>query len=338
MAGNAAGSFPRDARQRRCFELFVKLQCVKSGQEENMDINESNAITKLDVERMKCHILDCVAALGVVQQELINPKIQLGQNEDEQTRLKTQMISNTVFSKIAMPLMLTTLVSEGFEKAEHSPSVAVLLKAFPDESKLLHGRSWLQLHWAATDPDSLSIADMKEMYASDPIALQRYHQEGTDKEDMGFTPAHFLCMQTVTNHNMSLIRHFSICNQQAFTMDAKYGDRGEPLLCNYSALHAACQHGQPTEALLKHLLQLDSSQIKKKSDEKGGLTPLGYLCKNSTGNDHLIKCLLEVDSSAEVVGNGIVGCTESTDYSRVLERVEMLLKVNPEASKHRFCS
>ena len=76
------------------------------------------------------------------------------------------------------------------------------------------------------------------------------------------------------------------------------------------------------------------SQIRKLCKENG-LTPLGYLCVNSFCSDRLMTCLLEVDSSAEVIGNGIAGCLESTDYTVMLERVEMLLKANLEAAKYR---
>ena len=65
------------------------------------------------------------------------------------------------------------------------------------------------------------------------------------------------------------------------------------------------------------------------------MTPLGYLCVNSFCSDRLMTCLLEVDSSAEVIGNGIAGCLGSTDYTVILERVEMLLKANLEAAKYR---
>ena len=325
------------ARKKRCFEQFIKLKCVKN-QNEILDSNAADFdVSKLDQVKMKAHILDCVAALGVVQQEFVSQKLPLVLNEGEQPlSAQAQLVSNTVFTNVAMSVLLSTLTSEGEKEPERCPSVKELLSAFPDESKLTDGRGWLPLHWAATT-ESLEIADTKVLYASDPLALQRYHQEGTDQDDMGYTPAHLLCMQEMTNRNMSLVRHFSICNSKAFTMSANYPDiDDDPLLYGFTALHAACTYGQPTIELLKHLLQLDSSQTKKKCFETG-LTPLGYLCKFSTGSssDRLVACLLEVDSSAEVIGNGIDGCLQSTDHDYVLERAEMLLKANPEVAKYR---
>ena len=321
------------ARKKRCFEQFIRLKCVKN-QNEILDSNAADFdITKLDQVKMKAHILDCVAALGLVQQEFVSQKLPLVLNEGEQPlSAQAQLISNTVFTNVAMSVLLTTLTSEGAKKPKRSQSVKELLRSFPDESKLTDGRGWLPLHWAATT-NSLEVADMKVLYASDPLALQRYHQEGTDKNDTGYTPAHLMCMQEMTNRNMSLVQHFSICNSKAFTMSASYHGRGDPLLYGFTALHVACWGGQPTEKLLKHLLQLDSSQTKKKCSEDG-LTPLGYLCKWRSSSGSLVACLLEVDSSYEVVGNGIRGCLESTYYAHMLERVKMLLKANPEAAKY----
>ena len=337
MAANANATIPawETARKKRCFQQFIKLKCVKNGHE-NISINAVDFdVTKLDVVKMKAHILDCVAALGVVQQEFVHQKLPMVLNEGEQPlSVQAQAVSNDVFTNVAMSLMLTTLTSEGAEKPEHSKSVKQLLRSFPNESKLTDGRGWLPLHWAAAT-DSTTEANMKVLYTSDPMAMRRHHLRGTDINDMGFTPAHLLCMRKVTNRNMSLIQHFSVCNQQAFTMSTSYPDRGDPSLYIFSALHAACLNGRPTEELLKHLIQLDSSQIKKKCSSENGLTPLGYLCQNISCSDRLINCLLEVDSSAEVVGNGIAGCLRSTDYDCVLDRVEMLLKTNPEAAKYR---
>ena len=336
MAANANATIPawETARKLRCFQQFIKLKCVKSGHE-NMDVDTVDFdVTKLDVVKMKAHILDCVAALGVVQQEFVHQKLPVVLNEGEQPlSVQAQAVSNAVFTNVAMSLLLTTLTSEGAEEPEHSKSVKQLLRAFPDESKLTDGRGWLPLHWAAVT-DSTTEANMKVLYTSDPMAMQQYHLEGNDIDDMGYTPAHLLCMREVTNRSYSLIQYFSVCNSEAFTMSASYPDhRVYPSLYIFSALHAACLDGQPTEELLKHLLQLDSFQIMTMCSENG-LTPLGHICQNIRCSDGLVKCLLEVDSSAAMVWNGIAGCLRSTDYSCVLERVDMLLKANPEVAKY----
>ena len=318
-------------RKRRCIRQFIKLKCVKSGHEELDDDAHDFYIMLLDVRKMKNHILDCVAALGIVQQELVSHEQRYIREGEKSLAMETQEASNKVF-KASLLTMATAMIHDGTEPSEQSASIDSLLRAFPDESKQSDGRSWLPLHWAVVAGEtSVAEEDVKTVYTSDPMALQRYHQN--ERNIHGHTPAHLLCMQEMTQRNMSLIQYFSVCNQQAFTKIASYPDIGDSLSYSYSALHSACDLGQPTVELLKHLLQLDSSQTKKMCSEDG-LTPLGYLCKNSSCSARLIACLLEVDSSAEVVGNGIAGCLKSTDYSCLLERVEMLLKANPEAAKY----
>ena len=319
------------ARKKRCFQQFLQLKCVKAGHEEFLNADAVDIdINTLDVDKMKDHILDCLVALGIVQQELVSKEKSLVGQEGKETQ--AALLSNKVF-KASLSITTTAMIHDGTELSETDNAVERLLRAFPDDSKRTDGRSWLPLHWAVVaNEKSLTEAEMKLVYASDPMALQRCHSNGSGF--LGYTPAHLLCIQEMTLRNMSLIRHFSIINQQAFTMSASYSNRGDPLLYAFSALHAACGLGQPTEELLQHLLQLDSSQIGKKSAENG-LNPLGYLCSNSSCSDRLITCLLEVDSSTEVVGNGIDGCTTSTDYPHMLDRVEMLLKANSEAAKYR---
>ena len=320
------------ARKKRSFKQFIALKCVK---ETTIVLNPDNAVTfnvkTLDVEKMKALILDCVAALAIVQQEFD------GQEQPDGEKEKNTA-SNKVF-KASLISMASSLLHDGAELPKQSNSVGNLLRSFPVvDSK----HSWLPLHWAVIANEQIvSEEDVKMIYASDPMALQRHHLRSTS-HIVGFTPAHLLCMQEMTNRNLSLIRYFSVFSQHAFTMSASYSGRGDPLLYGYSALHAPCDLGQPTEELLKHLLQLDSSQLKmKKRDEISctplayPCTPLAYLCANTNCNDRLITCLLEVDSSVELVWSGIAGCLIPCDDFPVSERVEMLLKANPEAAKHR---
>ena len=348
------------ARRKRCFQQFIKMKCVKKGHDE-LDVDADDFdVTLLDEEKMKCVLMDCVAALGVVCKMRIDQELPLTLKAGGVPLPKeTEVVRNDAFA-VSLSLAATSLLHDAAKKPEQSASVDLLLRAFPgvnsnddndddddsdddDDNNDSRTHDWLPLHWAAlafstrVENDAamaLTETDVKVIYTSDPLALQKYHQEGTGKDNMGFTPAQLLCTREMTNRSFYLIQHFSICNSDAFTMSTSYSNRGDVSLYGYSALHAACDLRQPTEELLQHLLQLDSSQTRKKCRE-GGWTPLGYLCANSSCSDRLITCLLEVDSSAEVVGNGIAGCLASTDYPSVLKRVDMLLKANPEAAKYR---
>ena len=224
-----------------------------------------------------------------------------------------------------------------------------------DEAKKdSHTHSWLPLHWAilalSTNEDDetvmgLTQTTLKLIYTSDPMALERHHiqplmdnDDGVDDNDdsdyvMGLTPAHLLCMRKMTNSTISMIKYFSLCNSQAFTMSTIYKSRHDNMSFGYSALHIACHLGNPTQELLERLIQLDQHQLTIKSYFMG-LTPIGFLCGNKHCNDDLIHCLLNVNNSVEVVALGIVGCLHATDHTTMMDKVNLLIHSNPQAIYH----
>ena len=321
-------------RYGKAIQQFIDLGFVKSGQE-NVDMSADFDISRLDENKMEAHILDCIAARRVIQQQRVNQgKPLILRGGEQPLTFQTQAASNRIFAAAVHSFLGDELILPGAAVPLLNEGKCQLVRAFPDKSKLTDGRYWMPLHWAVV-LDSVTVEDTKQVYSSDATALQRYHLQGTDLNNMGFTPAHLLCMQEPTIRNETLIQYFSVASQgRAFTMSASYPNRDhDPLLYGFSALHAHCALGQPDEKILQKCLQLDSSQTKKLCNEIG-LTPLGYLCANGSCSDRLIGCLLKVDDSADVVGSGIRGCLKSTDDSCVLERVDMLLKANPEAAKY----
>ena len=279
-------------------------------------------------------MLDCYAALCAAQQYRVSRIYR-----EETPNVKLQQAKNRVF-KTAMSLMSAGMTHDDDEIPKKCNAVSTLIATgqccddtvFPDDSKIEDGRGWMPLHWAAIgfdtpegDMHGLTEEDVHLVYASDPLALQRYHHHiDIDVEDQNdqynctdierYTPVHFLCMQPVTPKRISLLQYFSICNRQA---------RFIP-----SVLHVTCQLGQPTEELLKFLLQLDSSQTAKfyKEDRSNPLTPLGLLCCNKSCNERLITCLLEADSSPEVVIGGLFACIRPYDHTNILENLDVLFK------------
>ena len=280
-----------------------------------------------DEDKMMTHMLDCYAALCSFQQ------YRGGREQSNQLDAKTQQTKNKAF-KIAMSLMSRGMTHDDAEEQEDTSALSNFVTMFPDDTKHTDGRGWMPLHWAALalgtpEGDGLVEEEVKLIYAIDPPALQRFHDSVKDREDdpdlHRYTPAHFLCIQPVTPFTMSLLRYFSMCNLTAL-ISSTY--------TSLSVLHATCRFGQPTEELLQHLLQLDSSQVTKECGD--GYTPLQYLCQNDCCNERLMNCLLQFDSSAAVVGGGISACITSKDPSSMLEKVDILLKVNPEAAQYHF--
>ena len=322
------------ARKKRCYNQFIKLNLVKPCDQRRLNAGSNNFdITLLDCEKMKVLIMDCIAALGIVQKELVLTKRPMVTKDGEPLTKEEQDASNKVFVA-SLSTLANAMILDGTNEAKQSNGLERLLRAFPDYAKQTDGRSWCPLHWAIlTDPAIVTEEDVKAVYTSDPMALQRYHR--IDGRFYGYNPAHLLCVEEITERNLSLIRYFSVCNSQAFTITASDPDKGNSLLYCNSALHIVCGFGHPTVELLKLLLQLDKSLLKKKRGEDD-YNPLGYLSKNSNFSDSLMACLLDVDSSAEVIGEAICACLESSDNSScVLSRVKMLLMANPEAAKYR---
>ena len=347
-----------------CIRKFIDVKCLKDvvknddndddDDDENIDAesdtdhqaeevlaawvsDEGNFdISLLDEDKMMSHMLDCYAALCAAQQYRVEMK------QRSKLDVNTQQAKNKVF-KTAMSLMSTGMIHDGSEKPEFSSAFSKMVttalsphhpdaSVFPDDSKQTDGRGWMPLHWAALafdtpegDLHGLTEDDVHLMYASDPLALQLYHKyneedvEGEDEDENNctgiqrYTPVHFLCMQPVTTKRTSLLRHFSICNRQALFIP--------------SVLHVTCQLGQPSEELLKFLLQLDSSQTAKFYEVLyGDSTPLGLLCLNNSYNGRLITCLLDVDSTAGVVNDGLFSCISSRDHANLLEKFDLLSK------------
>ena len=322
---------------RRAVQKFIDAKCIKEEQDEDKLVNEEiwenddfDACV-FDEDKMMTHILDCYAALCAFQQ------YRGGMEQSNKLDAKTQQAKNKAF-KISMSLMSRGMTNDDAKLPWDSSALSVFVDSFPDDTKQTDGRGWMPLHWAMLalgtsegELHGLSEEDVKLIYAIDPLAQQRF-QDSVDNREIDpdghrYTPAHFLCMQPVTPITMSLLQCYSVCNLQAL-ISSSYD--------SLSVLHAACKLGQPTEELIQHLLQLDSSQVSKKCG--GGSTPLEYLCQNDCCNESLMKCFLQFDSSAAVVGGAIRACFNSSVRSSTLEKVDFLLKVNPEVVRHHFDS
>ena len=336
MATLALRGFGKDAAKK-----FVDAKCIQEGQdkrrliiEELWDEEDFDACV-FDEDTMMTHILDCYAALCSFQQYRGSKK------QSKKLDAKTQQAKNKVF-KTAMSLMSEGMTNDDAKIPDDTSALSNFLTKFPNDAKKTDGRGWMPLHWAVLavgtpvgDFYGLVEEDVKLLYAADLQSLQRFYDaeddEWTEEDQYRYTPAHFLCMQPNTPHTMSLLRYFSTCNPQALI-------NSEALYSDFSLLHAICQFGQPTEELLQHLLQLDSTQVTKTCGQHN-YTPLQHLCGNDCCNERLMTCLLQFDSSAAVVAGAIRVSHHSTaDPANLLERVDMLLKVNPEAAQHRFDS
>jgi hypothetical protein len=279
------------------FKLFAELSCLCRGREEEDHNNCEEALELVDEDMMRCHIINCLTALLIVQIH----------------RTKKQMDKNVeaVKRKVFTGAVLMILNSE----SESDQSVVnTILSAFPEEKKKHNGMIWLPIHFAIalTGDDKISNDDFHTLLSMDPLAMHRMSKSETDKEDedqdeddedqdkylTGCTPVHILCMPK--QPKMSLVRYFCVRNPKAF------------LLCDQSgrcALHLVAQYSESVE-LLQCILQMDSTMTKRHFDESGTgeeTTPLGLLCRRLEFPtfDKMVSCLIEVDSTVEVIADSI---------------------------------
>jgi ankyrin repeat protein len=341
---------PINMALRACRRLMKAVKAVREAADDENNDEIVETFTMADEDEIMTHMMDCVALLAAMQKEEQHEDIPANSTEAQTSRNKVFMAA---LSTVGGSLLNIEMKAS---KKRTTAAIDELLEAFPvpDETHPVPtGREgWLPLHWAValmpSDQYNVTEADVKTLYALDPMAMQSKHvADDSDGEYVGFTPAHLLCMSPVTQCSMQLVRLISVCSPSAFTPDA-----------TFSALHVACCYGTPTVELLQHLLQLDSSQAKVLATFSFRVyehCPLGHLCANLVkwadelpNADDLVKCLLEVDKSKEVVGDAICGCLQgyyglkAEDGAMVDRRnsflygmIEMLLKVNPEAAKHR---
>jgi hypothetical protein len=293
---------------RACRRL---IRAIDASREEADDENQATEeFTMADEDKIMTHLLECLGLLADMQSK-------------EQHHIPANIADAWRVRKKVFMAALTIVGESVLETDEECPvrtnaAVDQLLEAFHVPTyryRIENGRNgWLPLHWAvvlmASSECSVTEADVKTLYALDPMVMQTKHVDSVWAT--GFMPAHLLCMGPVTPCSMQLVRSFLLCIPAAFVSAT-----------TVSGLHAACRFGTPTVELLQLLLQLDSSQAKVKASYDTECYPLGLLCFNLVKRadelpnaEDLVNCLLEVDKSEEVVGEALF--TSMRGYSTLV--------------------
>jgi hypothetical protein len=197
-----------------CYTLFEEMQCfvdidiVYEYDDDDNDDFDRVTLANLDLDRMRCHILDCLVALRSVEKKKRILKIN---REDEEYELAKSRVFNS-----AIPMIMND--KETVDDNNHI--LAPLLSPFPDKEMMTDGLSWLPLHFALALGDKIKEEDINILHARDPIAMQRYSLRRLNRQEDGrrtaYLPGHFLCMQKFPN--MSLMKYLSMCDMRAFTM------------------------------------------------------------------------------------------------------------------------
>jgi ankyrin repeat protein len=268
-----------DKRIKTSFQLFDRLKCCLA--DLNVGFDNDTALALMEVDKMRCLILNCIAGLNIVENEKSKQNgSEINQNE---------LMKRKVFAA-AVSMMMSG-------EYDNNQDQNAIVSAFPDDSKMSDERSWLSMHYAATltVEKKISEEDIIILQAANPLGMHLF----SEKDKKGHTPVHLLCMQK--RPNLSLVRKICLCDPQAF------------VLCDYtgnSALHMVAQYSESLE-MLQSVLQIDHSLTKKRVIGPSGLTaPLGFLCGRSDFSSFhkMLLCLIEVDSTVSVIYDGVTQC------------------------------
>jgi hypothetical protein len=198
-----------DKRIKASYQLFDRLKCCMSNL--NVDSDNDTALALMEVDKMRCLILNCMAGLHVVEIEKSKkngPEI----NDHE-------LVKGKVFAA-AISMMLS---GESVNNQDQN----AIISAFPDNSKMNDERTWCPMHCAValSVENKISEVDIVILQAANPLAMHLF--SGKDKR--GHTPLHLLCMQK--RPNLSLVRRICLRDPQAF------------VLCDYSGWQVCSPYG-----------------------------------------------------------------------------------------------
>jgi hypothetical protein len=115
-------------------KLFIDLKCCSDGPRKNGDFTSDIALASLDEEKMMCLIINCSAALNILQAKR-------GESEASGNE-KHESVKRKVFKGAC------SILINADSDSNQSDIKKSLLSAFPDESKMSNDQSWLPLHFA----------------------------------------------------------------------------------------------------------------------------------------------------------------------------------------------
>jgi Trk K+ transport system NAD-binding subunit len=124
----------RNVSIEAAYNLFDELKCCSDGPRSNGDFTSDAALALFDVEKIKCHIINCLAALSIV--EIATRHLKAPANE------RHELLKRKVFKGACSVLINAEL------DTNQTVSKRSVLHAFPDMSKMTNGQSWMPMHFA----------------------------------------------------------------------------------------------------------------------------------------------------------------------------------------------
>jgi ankyrin repeat protein len=280
-----------DSRIKASLHFFDKHNCCSSNLNRNIDDVDA-ALALVDEDKMRCLVIKCLTALLLVQEEKWNKR----QDSDEENY---ELVKSKVFNAA-----ISMIVDDKFDRDEtvdytvwDEPVVSTILSGFfmmrgKIMMKVIGNLSTLLLHLLIISEDDIRI-----MLSIDSSVNYKLNRQVTDNGNKG--------------------DDIVAIAGQASILDPK-----PPIMYDLSgrcALHLVAQYSESLE-LLQNVLQIDH-KMTKFVFEGNDITPLGKLCRRPHFQtfDKMVLCLIEVDSSVEVISDAIIQCMEP--YEKCLSQI-----------------
>jgi hypothetical protein len=268
------------------------------------------ALVLVDIDKMRCHIINCLTAMHLVEAET-KQKEAFVDNDDYE--LAKRKVFNAAISIIS---------DDKFDSDEALVKSILLYFPISDERKVSDERSWLPQHFAIAlgVRHKISEDDIRIMLSVDSLPPQRLNKIEADDESKG-------CKPNLEGPEGTILRDQS----------------------GRCALHLVAQYSESVE-LLQDILHIDHKMTKSVAQtDKGKIKSLGLLCRrfHFSTFDEMVLCLIEANSSVAVIYDGIVGClgsykerlrpefAASFEDENTLTLIENLLNANPTVVKYK---
>jgi hypothetical protein len=151
-------------RLKASLQFFVKLECCSSNL--NGDFKDvGTALALVDVDKMRCHIINCLTALHLVETQK--------RRSDELYELVKGNVFNAAISMIS---------DDTFDSDEAVVSSILLGFPFPDGNKIADKHSWFPQHFAIALGIRNKISEdyIRIMLSVDPLPTHRLSKREGD--------------------------------------------------------------------------------------------------------------------------------------------------------------
>jgi hypothetical protein len=144
-------------------QLFDRLNCCLT--DLSIGFDNDTALALIEVGKMRCLILNCIAGLCRVE----NERSKINGSEIK----KHELVKRKVFAA-AVSMMMNG-------KCDNNQDQNAIVSAFPDDSKMTDARTWLSMHYAValTVENKISKEDVFILQAANPLGMHLFN--GKDK-------------------------------------------------------------------------------------------------------------------------------------------------------------